>query len=179
MKKLLLLLLFIPLVSFGQLFDCKVSDGFILVNKDWVDKTSFYDDAKKTTNWSDENIRSIINQLVTNDNTFYIDINNFDNIVVILKSKVEPSNSILKTLESGILKNAKEWGMEILVWETGLKLYNNKHKYIYIVNKSRIKKINLDNWSNQYIISINNKTYWMTINSVNGLTIEDVFLEIT
>ena len=38
MKKLLLLLLFIPLVSFGQLFDCKVSDGFILVNKDWVDK---------------------------------------------------------------------------------------------------------------------------------------------
>ena len=71
MKKLLLILLFIPLVSFGQLFDCKVSDGFILVNKDWVDKTSFYDDAKKTTNWSDENIRSII----TNINTSILSTN--------------------------------------------------------------------------------------------------------
>ena len=182
MKKLLLLLLLVPMVSFGQGNIFVLDKDFLKVSSDIVDKTSYIDDFKKVTKWSRDYILNLVNNVVQNNNVlFYVDKKDFRNLITIEKSELQYSfitNN--EKLFSNSLKNEIQKSGNLLYFDSGQN-YFKSYNYFYVETNLEIKENliqDLPNWSNQYWININNITYHLSVNSSNGLRIENVLIEI-
>ena len=177
MKKLILLLLFIPLVSFGQ---NNFANEFVFKNE-FVDASKelalseLFDSATllelseaerlEAYNYNRQNFRFIVKK---NSNDALENIG-------IFKGELPPSWKLLDFLRINFKKYANELlseevFMELL--ESGIKTFNGKHTYVYLHSLTTISGV--ERFSNTYYISVNKKNFQISINSFDNLKLEDV-----
>ena len=159
-----------------------ISEDFVQVSAKFFEKENYMNDFKKVSKWSSDDILSLANSVLENkDVLFYVNKNNFKNIITIERSKILYTYIInnKEVLSKEVINFNKELG-ELLYSDYGEKKFND-YFYFYFESNVKIREDliqNLPNWGNQYWISIDNITYHISIKSVNGLRIEDVLIEI-
>ena len=177
MKKLILLLLFIPLISFGQ-------DNFA---NEFVFKNEFVDASKElalgelfdSTTLLELSEAERLEAYNYNRQTFRLIVKKGSNDVVenigIFKGEFSPSWELLDFLKINFEKSINAIvgeGMSVELLESGIKTLNGRHTYIYLHSLTTIGGV--ERFSNTYYISVNKKNFQISINTFNNLKLEDV-----
>ena len=189
MKKLLLILLFVPLVSFGQsTFRFELKNNFLELKGE--SKREFY---LETINYSEDVWRKLPDsQIIRLKNeiastTILYKENDKDNYNIIIKDfalKVsnadmlglaEQMKEVIKKEAAYLSENNEGWNVRFL--ESGIQKFRNTHTYMFTSTFLDTPSIN-KRYSNSYVITIDSKTYQLILNSPINLKIEDVFLSI-
>ena len=97
--------------------------------------------------------------------------------ILINKSELGPSKELLEMVNSQFenLELLPE-GLEMKFLNSGLGTYQGKFDYIFV--KTYLHNSELDRYTFQYWISVNNENFHIAINSKEGLEIQDVFNDI-
>ena len=196
MKKILILLLYIPLLTFSQnkninkdissLFKKKftIDNSFIQITIDYWDKKLYSKNFTAANKQFPQDIKfklgqikKISDELFLNENTLVYLKNDLSAILVIEKSKLpfKMQEKYEKTLCSKY-KNMAESFNQILSYNCGIREINGFKFFINELKSIENKGLNLQlyKWSNQYWTESNNFNYHITINSDMGLKFNDI-----
>lgn len=178
MKKLLLLLFFVPLFTLGQ---SDFASEFVF-NNEFVDA-----DKELTTNKLLEAYTTLELSEAERREIYETYRQNFRLIVKkssddaseninIIKSEFTPSWELLDLLKSKKYRMLAEEllpeGVSIELLDSGIKTLYGKYTYLYLNNVTT--KFNEEYYSNIYYISINKKNFQININTSSNLKLEDV-----
>ena len=100
--------------------------------------------------------------------------------IIIKYSEVAPSEFWLNKLKSEMKQQESAFsqtiGMDFVVLDSGMNKYKNSYTYIYLTSK--ISYEGMSRYALQCIISVNNKSYQIFINTYERLSLDDVIINI-
>jgi len=178
MRIILLLLFFsFSLLTFSQ-------DSFTNKNFKLVTKQLFENDLSNTlgfTKLSDSQKEMYKDYIYEQDILFFIKNNDFSENIIINNDAPEPTQNNLLLVsaqyENVIEVVADDALVKSLLLESGIRKFQEKYLYLYLIIENTFVNEGLIRISNQYIISMHNQSFHIVINSFDGITIDDVFSE--
>ena len=100
--------------------------------------------------------------------------------IIIKYSEIAPSEFWLNKLESEMKQQEAAFsqtiGMDFKVIDSGMNKYKNNYTYMY--HTSKLSYEGMSRYSLQCIISVNNKSYQIFINTYDRLSLDDVIINI-
>ena len=161
--------------------------NFIKITSDYWDREMYEEDFKDFLYQTDvldiklQEIQSITKDLFTNENILFYVKNDFSAIVTIETSGISYAEAVKYENEmcSQTEKMLQDVG-ETLFFNCGIQQINGFNYFISEIKSEIDLDLNYNqyNWSNQYWREVNGSTYHITINSENGLKIQDVLLSV-
>ena len=182
MKKLLLLLLFIPLVSFGQdltALPFTVENDFKYLNKESF-RELIIAAQDKNLEWNNEQIIQYQNQ-ISDVNTFFFikqmknDNLNYDEHITIMDVSGKINFSLNEAYAKEVLRRMKEKfasqkKTKIISSDSGLEYLIN-HPYIYWECLINPGWVDIEKYNKGLIININQKHFLINIVSINKISL--------
>lgn len=166
-----------------------ISDKFIIADdetfsaylKETLSELNIEDFSKNSVGLSDESWQKVMMEW-KETTKLYLRKNATDNgeNIVIKYSEVGPSEFWLNKLTTDMKKQesafSKTTGMNFEMIDSGMKKYKNRYSYIYFISKISFE--GMSRYGLQCIISVNNKSYQVIINTYEKLLFEDVVTNI-
>jgi len=166
-----------------------ISDKFVIADdetfsaylKETLSELNIEDFSKNSVGLSDESWQKVMMEW-KETTKLYLRKNATDNgeNIVIKYSEVGPSEFWLNKLTTDMKKQesafSKTTGMNFEMIDSGMKKYKNRYSYIYFISK--ISYEGMSRYGLQCIISVNNKSYQVIINTYEKLLFEDVVTNI-
>ena len=187
MKKYLLLLLFIPFVSFGQNFPFEISKDFVKLND--KEKYDFLLQEFKGFKEADFSFTKQFNVIKENYEIYKrkdVDLI-YENILIY----INPYKGTIENLYEYFNKNKNELenndelltiGVRTSFNDLGINLYNNYYKYCYLSMGFEAdiigERLNFKRTGYACYLYVDGVFYQMSINTVDNLDINDVVISI-